>query len=122
MHQVRVLVVSQYQEPWVLHDLADRHSIEILPGACDAEEARPAILSFRPELVLADLTMPGIASLEPLKNLLPEMQIILISELERDIYRTFAYFLGADRVLSRDSLAEELPAIVHHIEELVSCT
>ena len=71
--------------------------------------------STRPDLVLADLSMPKMPGLElitRLREVLPQIGIIALTNLDNEAYRQAALKAGADDFVPKGAMHEELlPAI-----------
>jgi len=81
-------------------------------GECG--DARTAIASFEeldPDVVLLDITMPGLSGLDaiaPLRKLRSRVRIVILSHHEGETFVEEALKAGADGYLSKDSEPEEL--------------
>jgi len=83
--------------------------------ASRGEEALGQIQDLRPQVVLLDLSLPGLSGLEviPLLRIkLPKVKIIALTLLDADGYRQAALAAGADDFVSKTTLnIHLLPAI-----------
>ncbi len=110
--------------------LATREEIEV-DEADDGLKALQKFKAQRPDLVIADLNLPGIAGLELIRRLLAEdksAKIIVFSMHAEPIYAARALRLGARGYVSKSAAADELMTAIdkvvsggHYIErELAS--
>jgi DNA-binding NarL/FixJ family response regulator len=77
--------------------------------APDGLEAIKKAQELNPDLVLLDLSMPGMNGIETamvLRRLLPKTQIVLFSNYTDQLGTTLASAVGIDLVLSKGSLAD----------------
>jgi len=106
--------------------LGQRPEMEVV-GACgDARRALDEIESLRPDVVVLDITMPGLSGLDALPQLrkrAPRTRIVMLSHHEGDSFVQQALGAGADGYLSKDSDPAELAlaiAAVHAGRPFVS--
>jgi PAS domain S-box-containing protein len=101
--------------------LAAKLSDEYLVAtASDGEEALLIIMKSKPDLVVADVIMPGLDGIELLKTLrsTPETQtlpVLLISGRAPDEIRIEGFELGADEYLAKPYTERELRARIHSV-------
>ena len=92
-----------------------RKTVSVVATARGGEEALAQAEALRPQVVLIDLNMPGLSSLEAIPRLrraLPDAGIIAVTLLDTDAYRKAALAAGADDFVPKMTLnAELLPAI-----------
>ena len=77
--------------------------------APDGLEAIKKAQELKPDLVLLDLSMPGMNGIETamvLRRLLPKVHIVLFSNYTDQLGTTLASAVGIDLVLSKGSLAD----------------
>jgi DNA-binding NarL/FixJ family response regulator len=84
----------------------------VLVGDCgDGTEALAAIVKARPDVVLLDISMPGLSGLELLPRLreaLPKTKIVMLTHHESESIVEQALVAGADGYLSKSSEPDEL--------------
>ena len=118
MHPVSVLLVDDHP-PFlrIATNFLEEHckDVVVLGAASGGEEGLAQAHDLRPDIVLCDLSMPGLSGLETIPRLraaLPEMGIIALSCHEANGYREAALAAGADEFIPKTSLATDLlPAI-----------
>ncbi len=110
----RILVVDD--DPMnidvVRESLGDEH---LLASACSGAEALAMVASFRPDLVLLDIMMPGMDGYEVCRRLRSEKRylftkVILVSARARLADRLAGYQAGADDYLTKPFDCDELKA------------
>jgi DNA-binding NarL/FixJ family response regulator len=77
----------------------------------DAREAIEMMDKARPDLILLDITMPGLSGLDAisrLREIVPGVRILMVSHHEGESFVEQSLQLGADGYLSKDSDPEEL--------------
>nr|HID14585.1 response regulator transcription factor [Anaerolineae bacterium] len=113
MNVVRVLLAEDHHlVRQGLRALLERQpGIEIVGEAADGLEALDLIQDLRPDVVLMDITMPGLNGLEVLRRVrsrLPEVRVLVLSVHEREEYVLRALQAGASGYLLKRSLSAEL--------------
>ncbi len=79
--------------------------------AADPAEAFPLLKTFRPDLILTDISMPGRGGLEFIKDLLaqdPRLRILVVSAHDECVYAERALQAGARGYIMKDEGAENL--------------
>jgi DNA-binding NarL/FixJ family response regulator len=113
---VRILIVDDHAE--VRSGLAELFAatadIVVVATAADGEEAVALAASYRPEVVVIDISMPGIDGIEATRRILaadPRVRVIVLTSY-RDRYAE-AIAAGADRYLLKEGEPAELLSAVH---------
>jgi DNA-binding NarL/FixJ family response regulator len=92
--------------------------IEVVGGACDGREALELMASTTPDVVLMDLTMPGLGGLQTLTRVqeeFPNIRVIIMSMHDNEEYVWQALRAGASGYLLKDSGVEELELAVRSV-------
>lgn len=74
--------------------------------------------ALRPQVVVLDLRMPGMTGLEMiprLRTLLPEVRIVMLTQLEARGYREAALAAGADEFVSKARMDSDLPPAIRRV-------
>ena len=113
MDVVRVLLAEDHHlVRQGLRALLEREpGIEIVGEAADGLEALRLIKDVRPDIVVMDITMPGLNGLEVLRRVrqrLPEVRVLMLSVHEGGEYILRALQAGASGYLLKRSLSAEL--------------
>ena len=102
---MRILIVDDHPiTRAALSSLLEGHGFTVAGEAADGEEAIELARRLLPDLVLLDLSMPGLDGLEAiplLKDAAPSVGIIVFSGFAADRMRAPALALGADRYLEK---------------------
>lgn len=91
--------------------LARDDRYKIVGDVGDAREAIAAVNDLRPDVILLDITMPGLSGLDaiaPLREALPSVRILMLTHHEGETFVQQAMRSGADGYLSKDSDPQEL--------------
>jgi len=91
--------------------LVDNHSFQIIGEAGDGQEAIRLTKTLKPDLVLMDISLPdqsGIEITRELKNLFPEILIMIVSMHAKIDFITEAFRAGALGYVIKESAAERL--------------
>lgn len=87
--------------------------LQIVGGASSGEEALRLCRELGPDLLLLDLSMPGLGGLEvlaELRTLAPQLKVIVVSQHTDRAYVLRALKLGARGYLAKRAMAQELVA------------
>jgi DNA-binding NarL/FixJ family response regulator len=85
--------------------------VEVIAEAGDGLEALRLIKDLQPDVVLLDITMPGLSGLEVLaesKKQFPELRVIILTVHDAGEYAMQALRAGADGYLPKSAAANEL--------------
>ncbi|MEW6278248.1 MAG: response regulator transcription factor [Candidatus Eremiobacterota bacterium] len=98
--------------------LAEESDLELVGEACDGDEALRLVVSQRPDLLVVDLSMPGLAADELIgqaREHLPELKALVLSAYDDDVFvrrlmqaRISGYLLKDE---AADNLVEAIRAI-----------
>lgn len=117
---VGVLIVDD-SEPFLR--AACRHltlepDITVLGTATGGEEGVATARRLAPDVVLVDLSMPGMNGLETaaeLKKLDPAPLVVLLTGHDPEAYRDAAQQAGVDAMLGKWSLADDAPSLIRKL-------
>ncbi|HYW93603.1 MAG TPA: UvrY/SirA/GacA family response regulator transcription factor [Gammaproteobacteria bacterium] len=117
---IRVLLVDDHKlvRTGIRRLLADSADIEVVAEAESGEQAITLARSHRPQVVLMDVSMPGIGGLEATRKLLhqdPEIRIIALSVHTDDPYPSRLLEAGAAGYLTKDCEAEEIITAIKRV-------
>jgi DNA-binding NarL/FixJ family response regulator len=91
--------------------LSQNPRFAVVGDSGDAREAVLRIAQLRPDVVLLDITMPGLSGLDaigPLREAHPRVRIVMLTHHEGESFVDQAMKAGADGYLSKDSDPTEL--------------
>lgn len=92
--------------------------VEVVGEAGDGREALELIELLMPDVVLLDLTMPGLSGFEVLKaagEKFPDIKIIVLTVQEAEEYASHALRSGAAGYLPKSAASEELELAIQHV-------
>jgi two-component system response regulator NreC len=117
---VRVLVVDDHAvvREGLRHVLTASEGFSVVGEAANATEALGLAETVRPDVVLLDLTMPGISGLEAaaeLRRRASGARILVLSMHEQDEYVLAAVRGGADGYILKDASPAELRAAIRTV-------
>ena len=98
--------------------LQGAEDIEVVAEAASGEEAIKRYAEIKPDLVVMDISMPGIGGLEAVSRLLakdPAAKILILSAHEDSSHPKRLLKAGAVGYLSKRSAAEELIQAIHQV-------
>ncbi|HLA69079.1 MAG TPA: response regulator [Bacteroidota bacterium] len=113
MNSIRILVVDDHA-PFrrMLADFLSSHgSVVVVGEATNGSDAVQKTDELRPDLVLMDLTMPGMSGFDAtraIKNKHPETKVVVLSSHSGEVYRTAALGSSADDYIEKSSMKHAL--------------
>jgi DNA-binding NarL/FixJ family response regulator len=98
--------------------LASRGDVEVVGEAADGLEAVELARETRPDLILMDITMPGLDGLEAMRQVkreMPEVKIVVltVSDDEADLFEAIS--AGAQGYLLKDLKAQQLFDVIEGV-------
>ena len=91
--------------------LNQSEDVEVVGECGDAREAVAELEQLQPDVILLDITMPGLSGIDAIPLLLravPEVRIVMLTHHEGQSFVDQALRLGASGYISKDSDPEEL--------------
>ena len=92
--------------------------VEVVGEASDGREAIELVKSVRPDMVIMDISMPGLRGLEATERIVkafPEVRVIILSRHENEEYYWHALKVGASGYLLKSAVISELKAAVQRV-------
>lgn len=127
MRLIRTLLVDDSSEfiEAAQRFLAPETNVEIIGQAHSGQDAVEAATKLEPDLILMDLSMPGMNGLEATRQIkaLPDPpQVIILTIYDNPEYRTAAQAVEADGFVTKSEFGSELLPLIQKIyaEELVA--
>lgn len=120
MSAIRLMLVDDHEvvRAGLRSFLEAQGDMQVVAEAGSGEEALQRAQEAHPDLVVMDITMPGIDGLEAtrqLKQLLPECQVLALTVHEDKQYLFEMLAAGASGYVTKRSAAEELVAAIHTV-------
>jgi DNA-binding NarL/FixJ family response regulator len=91
---------------------------EVVGDSGDARDAIERITEIRPDVVLLDITMPGLSgidAIQPMRKVHPKIRILMLTHHEGESFVEQALQCGADGYLSKDSECGELAIAIQAV-------
>jgi DNA-binding NarL/FixJ family response regulator len=117
---IRVLLVDDHAlvRAGIRSLLEQEEALEVVGETGDGREALELIEKLRPDIVLLDLTMPGLSGFEVLtmsKERFPAVQVIIITIHDEEEYAFHAFRSGAAGYLPKTAALAELRLAIDHV-------
>jgi DNA-binding NarL/FixJ family response regulator len=112
-NRVRVMLVDDHSlvREGIRHVLTATEGIEVVAEAGDASEALLRARESKPDVVVLDLSLPGVSGLEltiKLREILPAIKVLILSVHDHPEYVLGAVRAGAQGYLRKDTSPAEL--------------
>lgn len=115
----RVLIVDDHPlTREALASLLEQHGFDVVGQAADGEEAIAAAAKLRPDLVLLDLTMPGmngLAALPLVREAAPECEVVILTASGTEENLLSAIRAGAAGYLLKSEAPERIAAFLRGV-------
>jgi DNA-binding NarL/FixJ family response regulator len=115
----RLLIVDDHEVVRTgLVSLLEGTDLEVVGMAADGKEALKMAQELRPDVVLLDIRMAemdGLATLEELRQSLPESRVIMLSTYDNPTYIARANAMGASDYLLKGSTREQLVGAINAV-------
>lgn len=121
MHlRTRILLVDDHplMRKGLALTLGEEPDFEVVGQAADAEEALAMVEEVRPDLVVADVSLPGMSGLELIKHLVaryPDLQVLVVSRHDEGLYAERAVRAGARGYVMKMEAGEKIVEAVRHV-------
>ncbi len=117
---IRVLVADDHAvvRQGIRHVLGESPDVVVVAEAADGEEAVALALELRPDVVVLDITMPGLTGFDATKRLgeeLPEARVVILSMHDHPEYVLEAVRAGARGYVLKDAEPAELREAVRAV-------
>ncbi len=121
MDKMRVLVVDDHPlfREGIVGILNGQSDIQVVGEASDGLEALVMARNLRPEVILMDVTMPGMDGIEAtrlIKQELPEARIVMLTVRDEDEKLFEAIKCGAQGYLLKTIRAQQLVSMLHSVQ------
>lgn len=120
MKRIRVLLIDDHALVRAgIHALLSGISgVEVVGEAATGEEALPLINALRPDIILLDLSMPGLSGFEVLahtRKRFPKVRVIILTIHESGHYAIEAMQAGAAGFLAKSAASNELEEAINTV-------
>lgn len=98
--------------------LSQREPFEVVGSSGDARKAVEEIRALRPNVVVLDITMPGLSGLDAIpliRKSLPKVKIVMLTHHEGETFVEQGLRAGAEGYLSKDSEPAELALAIEAV-------
>jgi PAS domain S-box-containing protein len=117
---LRILIADDYEpiRREIRSLLADRADLSVCGEAADGLEATEMARKLRPDLILMDMSMPGMNGIDAtriIRRELPQCEVIIVSQNDPALVREQAALVDVRRVVAKADLANELLPSIEHI-------
>ena len=107
----RIFIVEDHEDMRTMYDamFRRRKGVEIVGQVVSAEEALKALPEARPDLVIVDISLPGMDGLSLVREMrrtYPDMKSVVVSGHDPARYCAAARDAGADDYIYKDSMIE----------------
>jgi DNA-binding NarL/FixJ family response regulator len=120
MPTIKVLIVDDNAKfiKSVKKLLSNEQDIEVIGEAREGKEAILKAKELKPDIVLMDVRMPemnGLESTASIKQMMPEVKIIILTIYDIDEYREAAITSGASGYIIKKSMRNELVQTIREV-------
>ena len=120
--RIRVLIVDDHAvvREGIRHVLASDDGVEVVGEASNGEEALVLVGRFHPDVIVLDLSMPGMSGLEVVAHLrtdAPASKALVLSIHDQDEYVLESIRAGAHGYLRKDSSPAEIRSAIRRVHE-----
>lgn len=98
--------------------ISRENDIEVTCEACNAEEVFELIKKYKIDVLILDISMPGMSGFEVLdkiKQKLPGLPVLMLSALSEELYASKTLKAGASGFINKESAPEELVKAVRKV-------
>jgi len=117
---IRILIADDH--PIVRNGLkqiiSDEEDMKVVCEASNAKEVFELIKKFEIDVLILDISMPGMGGfevLEKIKQKLPELPVLMLSALSEELYASKTLKAGASGFVNKESAPEELVKAVRKV-------
>jgi len=116
LRMIRVLIVDDHEDfrNSLKAALAFRSTITVVGEAASGEEAIEQVATLKPDVVLMDVSMPGMSGVDATREIVrrrPDIRIIGLSMYDDPLYEKVVMEAGARGVVAKGGLVELSEAI-----------
>jgi two-component system response regulator NreC len=104
--------------------LESQRNIDVVGEAGNGIRAINLAQSLRPDLILMDISMPGIAgpeAVQVIKRISPDSKIVFVTIHEEGIFKEIAHQMNLDGLIPKRTLKENLPPVLDRFKKMKGC-
>jgi len=125
MQSLRLLVVDDSDDfrSSLVQFLNTIQGIEVVSQAKSGREALLLVRALSPDVVLLDISMPGINGLEAarfIKEETPDTRVVFVTIHDKESYLELLRGVRADGFVTKSDIARELPALLGSFQRATS--
>lgn len=118
--EIRLMIVDDHTivRQGLRRLLEDGEGMEVIGEAVDGRDAVAKALDLLPDIVIMDLSMPGLHGLEATRQIvkrLPKTKVLILSMHKNDAYVQQALRAGASGYILKDSASEEVLGAIRSV-------
>ena len=118
MHRILIVDDHPLMRKGLALTLSAESDLDVVGQAADAEEALSVMDKLKPDLVLIDISLPGMSGIEPLKHLLalkPDLLTLVVSRHDEALYAERAVRAWAKGYVMKLEAGNEIVQAVRHV-------
>jgi DNA-binding NarL/FixJ family response regulator len=118
MHRLLIVDDHPLMRKGLALTLSSEPDLDVVGQAADAEEALSVVDKLKPDLVLIDISLPGMSGLELLKHLLalyPDLLTLVVSRHDEALYAERAIRAGAKGYVMKLEAGDDIVQAVRHV-------
>jgi DNA-binding NarL/FixJ family response regulator len=118
MHRILIVDDHPLMRKGLALTLSSESDLDVVGQAADAEEALSVIDKLKPDLVLIDISLPGMSGLELLKHLIalnPDLLALMVSRHDEALYAERAIRAGAKGYVMKLEAGDDIVQAVRHV-------
>jgi DNA-binding NarL/FixJ family response regulator len=118
MHRILIVDDHPLMRKGLALTLSSESDLDVVGQAADAEEALSVIDKLEPDLVLIDISLPGMSGLELLKHLIalnPDLLALMVSRHDEALYAERAIRAGAKGYVMKLEAGDDIVQAVRHV-------
>jgi len=122
MNNIKIILADDHRifRDGIKSLLSENERINIISEASNGDELLVLLKSLKPDIIIADITMPGLSGIEitkQIKMLYPEIHVMILSMHTNEEFVLNAINAGARSYLPKDTSKEELMEAVNVLYE-----